>query len=138
MATDARAMWWVYRLWRDDELLYVGSTCEPWTRFRSHATERTWYDEANSADWTGYPSKQAARDAEREQIAVYNPTHNIQRWGYNRLGAQPAGGTTRPDAPKPTGVIFNASEHRRHLSHDPAYAAAWDELRAAFRQEQDY
>lgn len=69
----------VYRCFdADDHLLYIGMTCMPTERMRQHRRTSPWFQQVARVDLETYPSRGAAKDAEREAIRSERPRHNKQ------------------------------------------------------------
>lgn len=66
----------VYRIWRGDELLYVGASYNPWTRFGAHLWD--WGKTATRMDVQWFESRDEAMRAQRIAIAAEKPTFNIE------------------------------------------------------------
>lgn len=59
------------------ELLYVGITKDPSTRFRSHRSRAPWWQSATEITMTRFPNRAALMAAEIEAIKTENPKHNV-------------------------------------------------------------
>lgn len=68
----------VYRIWRGDELLYVGASYNPWTRFGAHLSTKDWGKSATRMDVQWFDSRDEAMKAERIAIAAEKPSFNIE------------------------------------------------------------
>jgi predicted GIY-YIG superfamily endonuclease len=69
----------LYRLFNDgDELLYVGISGRVTARIESHLQSKPWRHQIAHMRAVGFPSRDAARKAEREAIRLENPKYNIQ------------------------------------------------------------
>lgn len=66
------------------ELLYIGLTLNPGTRWKKHAKEKPWWTEVVGITLEHFPSREAVEAAEvaaiRAERPVYNITHNRGRW----------------------------------------------------------
>lgn len=70
----------VYRVYDDSrQLLYVGITWHPFTRWTEHARFRPWWDQVRYAHIVEYPDDRAARDAETTAIHTERPMHNVHQ-----------------------------------------------------------
>lgn len=68
----------VYRLFdAAGRLLYVGMSQDVARRLRQHSTLQAWWPAVARVTTVEYPSRYAARRAERDAIAAENPVHNI-------------------------------------------------------------
>lgn len=68
----------LYRLYdADDQLLYIGITCNKAARWDRHRSRSPWWKLVARKDLTSYPDRSAALTAEREAILAENPIHNI-------------------------------------------------------------
>lgn len=68
----------VYRLFNSaGEILYIGCSCKPESRWKAHRTLKTWWPEvaSNTVDW--YDALQEAEAAERSAILAERPKYNI-------------------------------------------------------------
>lgn len=71
----------LYRFYNSrDELLYVGITSNPMTRFRAHQSDKSWWPEVATINVENYASRRELLAAERAAIKAehprYNTTHN--------------------------------------------------------------
>lgn len=69
---------WLYRLHSSSELLYVGVSSDPRSRFATHR-RKPWWSEVAYVELKWFPSRAAAFAAEREAIATEVPIHNVAR-----------------------------------------------------------
>ncbi|WTC56865.1 GIY-YIG nuclease family protein [Streptomyces cellulosae] len=102
----------VYRFFNAaDELLYVGITGDPRSRWVQHAAEKAWWSDVvrHTVQWL--PSREAALAAEAAAIAAEAPLHNVS-------------GTPRHKA---ACLAFHGQQHE--AANHPAVAA----VRAALR-----
>jgi predicted GIY-YIG superfamily endonuclease len=69
----------LYRLFdTNDQLLYIGVTCNPPSRWESHRSDKPWWPLVARKELTTYPDRSAALTAEREAIVAERPLHNVQ------------------------------------------------------------
>jgi hypothetical protein len=67
----------VYRLSdRAGALLYVGMTHDVTTRWREHRRRKAWWDQVAREDFTWYPTRGQAEEAELHAIVTEDPRHN--------------------------------------------------------------
>jgi excinuclease UvrABC nuclease subunit len=70
----------LYRIFdKDDELLYVGISCQVGWRIFTHSKEKRWWPRARHFTTTVYPTRRLALDAEWEAIDLENPLYNAHR-----------------------------------------------------------
>jgi hypothetical protein len=69
---------YLYRLYSDDELLYVGITNNPTHRWAAHRTQEDWWPSVKEMKLKEYPSLLEAETAEQESIKVEHPRHNLR------------------------------------------------------------
>lgn len=70
----------LYRFFNDlDELLYVGITGNPATRFRQHEIEKAWWSQVAHIRLEHFASREQLEDAEIRAIQSENPRYNIVR-----------------------------------------------------------
>lgn len=68
----------LYRLWDvNDRLLYVGITCQPSRRMRTHAGQKDWWRHVTRITIQHFSDRQELVEAETEAIATENPKYNI-------------------------------------------------------------
>lgn len=69
----------VYRLFGSaGELLYVGISKDPLSRWWEHLNSRPWWPRVEEFELAWYPSRAEARSVEREAIASEYPVHNAR------------------------------------------------------------
>lgn len=69
---------YLYRLFHDDELLYVGISISALARLGQHLDDKPWADEINRTTIERHPNREAAAAAEVAAIVTENPRYNIQ------------------------------------------------------------
>lgn len=77
---------YLYRLYdATGDLLYVGQSKDPFTRFKSHkADSRHWIDDVARGRISVFPTREAAQSAEREAIRSEHPFWNVAgRWTHH-------------------------------------------------------
>lgn len=74
-ATAAHALYRFYDT--TGELLYIGITCNPGSRWRDHQRTKTWWHEITQITIEQHPSKRAVEIAERSAIQAEQPRYNI-------------------------------------------------------------
>lgn len=67
------------------QLLYVGITMDPPTRFRGHAEAKEWWAQVSGITVENYQSRNELAAAERRAIQVERPLHNIIHNGVRKL-----------------------------------------------------
>lgn len=68
----------LYRLFSADcELLYVGIAQRWYNRMAEHASQKAWWPEVVNVDLETFPSREAARAAERQAIRDEKPVYNV-------------------------------------------------------------
>lgn len=68
----------LYRFFNvDGELLYIGITRNPSSRFKSHQHEKSWFSEVTSSTMEHFTSWQELMDAELSAIRRESPKYNI-------------------------------------------------------------
>lgn len=88
----------LYRLYgADDDLLYIGISDDPETRFNQHAGEKDWWPEVKRKTVVWYQTRPAAETAETISIGLEQPKHNKAK-RYVRLPERPFP-EARKDAP---------------------------------------
>lgn len=100
-----------------DELLYVGITGDPRSRWAQHAAEKSWWPDVARHTVQWLPSREEAEAAELAAIQGEGPLHNV--WG-----------TTRHRA---ASTAFHGEQHES--AEHPALAAVRGALRALERIE---
>lgn len=68
----------VYRIWHEDQLLYVGASYNPWLRYGAHQSTNVWAKSATRMDIQWFETRAEALRAERVAIATENPALNKQ------------------------------------------------------------
>ena len=86
--------YYVYRLWADDECLYVGRVGEagprpPQPRLNYHRRNRPWWPEVTRTEVTALPDHPAMVAEEESQIALLRPRYNVNRTRCNHDRSQP-------------------------------------------------
>lgn len=72
----------LYRFYdKDDQLLYVGITIDPGTRWGQHAKDKTWWTEVVRTTIEQFPTRADVLMAERVAIQTENPKYNIMHKG---------------------------------------------------------
>lgn len=72
----------LYRFYdQQGELLYVGITLDPGTRWQAHAREKGWWRQVATVTVTWLDDRAAALEAERVAILAEAPRHNIAQAG---------------------------------------------------------
>ncbi|WP_435112379.1 GIY-YIG nuclease family protein [Nocardiopsis synnemataformans] len=72
----------VYRLYsQDDELLYVGLSCNPEGRWKQHESDRPWWSGVARKEVSWYPTRGDAEAAERAAIQQEKPAYNSSHAG---------------------------------------------------------
>lgn len=59
------------------QLLYVGITADPGSRWRSHAREKPWWHQVAHITLEAHPTRETVLDAERAAIRRERPLHNV-------------------------------------------------------------
>lgn len=68
----------LYRLYGEGgRLLYVGITCGPRDRFKTHHQEKSWWPEVVGATFEHFETRRAALVAESEAIRNEDPYYNV-------------------------------------------------------------
>lgn len=85
----------VYRLYDlDHDLIYVGSSSNPKTRFVQHAQHHAWWEDVASWVVEWFPDRDAAREEEAHLIRTGSPLYNVHtslRPGRARRRRRPGG-----------------------------------------------
>jgi hypothetical protein len=68
---------YVYRLFHDEELLYIGIAENVLSRMKQHEATEFWWTDVNSLAFSEFPSRQSAEAAEKLAIRCELPAHNI-------------------------------------------------------------
>jgi len=90
MTTERSAL---YRLYdAGDQLLYVGITDDPKTRFAQHRDDKPWWPQVAIRDVEWFPDRATAEAQERQAIQAESPRYNRQgvRWFHAEMGNCPA------------------------------------------------
>lgn len=67
----------LYRFFNSNhELLYVGITNNPFSRFSGHSKDKSWFHELAYATFTHYPNRHAVDSAETRAIRAEKPKYN--------------------------------------------------------------
>lgn len=83
----------LYRFFSGHELLYIGITMDPGSRWATHRDEKTWWQQVDTITVETHPTRAAALDAERAAIITEQPRHNVV---HNRGSGQAPKGQTPP------------------------------------------
>jgi predicted GIY-YIG superfamily endonuclease len=68
----------VYRIYdAQDNLLYVGISCDFEARFRNHKSRAEWAPDYDHHTLTPYPTRWEAESAEQASIMTEHPRHNV-------------------------------------------------------------
>lgn len=67
----------LYRMRRNDELLYVGVSYNPWLRFGAHLSTKDWAQTVTQMDVEWFDNRSAALAAERLAISKEKPLSNL-------------------------------------------------------------
>ena len=67
---------YVYRLFQQDELVYVGKTVSPANRMKGHRADKPWFQDVTRVDIERFDSEAEAINAEAHDIREYVPRHN--------------------------------------------------------------
>ena len=59
------------------ELLYVGITLDPGSRFKAHRKDKPWWTQVNSITLEHFPDRASVERAEIEAIKAEKPIHNV-------------------------------------------------------------
>ncbi len=59
------------------QLLYVGVTADPGTRWKAHSKDKPWWIDVTRVTVEHHPSREAVLEAERSAIVAEKPLHNI-------------------------------------------------------------
>lgn len=62
----------------NDELLYVGITCDVGSRWNRHADDKPWWAEVSRTTLAHFPDRSQVLDAETRAIAEERPKYNIR------------------------------------------------------------
>lgn len=73
---DIAGSTWLYRLYAGAQLLYVGVSSDPRSRFVTHRRKKSWW---RLVELRWFPTRAAAFAAERQAIAEHNPAGNVAR-----------------------------------------------------------
>lgn len=75
----------LYRMFdADDQLLYVGVTCNPPQRWKGHRAFSRWWTLVERKELHTYPDRSAALTAERDAIRAERPIYNVTGHPANR------------------------------------------------------
>lgn len=69
--------YYIYRLYGADGLLYIGRSCNPLARLKTHHTATDWASGVVQIEGHGPYTWTEAVDREREEIRRHRPPHNI-------------------------------------------------------------
>lgn len=67
---------YVYRLFQQDELVYVGKTVSPAHRLKGHRADKSWFQDVTRVDIEMFDSEAEAIIAEAHDIRRYVPKYN--------------------------------------------------------------
>lgn len=88
----------LYRFYgRDDELLYVGITCNPGNRLNSHRRHKAWWRDVTRIALEQFESRVELATAELTAIRAEKPLHNIAGAGPSPPRPSPSGPRTQPE-----------------------------------------
>lgn len=72
----------LYRMFSaEDELLYVGLTCNPTRRMENHSSSKPWWSTVARIEMEHFPDRPSVKAAERAAIKSEKPAHNIRMNG---------------------------------------------------------
>lgn len=82
----------LYRFWNaKDQLLYVGITVNPGSRWQTHERDKAWWADVARVTVEHFPDRTSVEAAEREAIRTERPLHNITHsLGHDHFGDHPA------------------------------------------------
>lgn len=78
LAMDHARWFYLYRLWADEVLLYVGVTGDVYTRWTQHRRRQPWGDEVTHVSAQRFAYLDLALDAERAAVLIERPLHNVR------------------------------------------------------------
>lgn len=73
-----RAGCWVYHVYSEDGLIYVGRTIDPQRRMYAHKSQSEWWDQATRLSWRHFPSEADASTFEGRAIRIDQPVFNMR------------------------------------------------------------
>lgn len=69
----------LYRMYdRGGALLYIGITCDPHSRFRTHSVEKDWWRDVDTIRVENFSDRESLAQAERQAILAELPRYNIK------------------------------------------------------------
>lgn len=69
----------LYRMYdRSGALLYVGMTCDPHSRFRTHSADRDWWLDVDTIRVENFSDRESLAEAERLAIRSEKPRYNVK------------------------------------------------------------
>jgi prevent-host-death family protein len=85
----------LYRLYDDaEQLIYVGISTQPETRWMQHATDKPWWPMVRRKEVEWHPGRSQAEQAERTAVRTEEPLYNTAGAGRSLLAAHfPVGGS---------------------------------------------
>lgn len=93
------------------QLLYVGVTMNPPTRFKDHKRDKEWWSMVAGITVETYPDRAAVLDAECRAIKIEHPQYNVQ---HNSR-------TTEIKKPVPTRLVWTCDECHRPINAGDGY-----------------
>jgi DNA-binding transcriptional regulator YdaS (Cro superfamily)/predicted GIY-YIG superfamily endonuclease len=67
----------LYRIWKDSDLLYIGISYNPWSRYGNHAASKDWMMSATKLEIEWFSCRSDAEKAERAAIDKERPAFNL-------------------------------------------------------------
>ena len=115
----------LYRIWSEDALIYVGVSCNPWSRLASHIRDKDWSMLSRRVDIEWHETRDAALRAEMRAIAAEKPLHNLAgvvEFRHHKKDGQSSclakwlwkTATTQKDLAKSVGMHFTAVSRLIH------------------------
>ncbi|MBD8056924.1 GIY-YIG nuclease family protein [Rhodococcus ruber] len=72
----------------DGQLLYVGITCDPSSRWPQHSRDKPWWSEVSQVILEHHDSRESVEHAERQAIRTENPRYNKVRFDGGNVDAR--------------------------------------------------
>lgn len=90
----------LYRFYNPSgDLLYVGISVRPWTRWKQHKGQKDWAEEVATQTIEWWPTRAEALVAEKEAIIAEEPLYNVIHNGDSRMAPPPPPAIS--DTPEP-------------------------------------
>lgn len=118
----------LYRLYdADDQLLYVGISLNPASRWTQHANDKSWWQDIARTDVEWLPSREEALGAEVRSIQTEQPLHNVVNARVTRPEIEPpAPGQPEVGVPEAAKRLGTSRQNVLRMCLDGRISARYD------------